>query len=171
DSAHFITAFSFYRYVTHLYLPSFPTRRSSDLRHREHLESHTHRRRPCDGGGGGGRVRDLSRERVLHGDDPEHGAPRRRLSTGRVRRQASDHWRLRQLPRDDTHVRNRSAPHSPEALESHSHNRRVCAVPHDDGQLRGLLRHRYSPGCDRVSELPWPDGRAVRHRDPPRHPP
>ena len=131
-------------------------------RHGEHLKSHAHSRGPYDGGGGGGRLRDLSRERALHGDDPEHRATRRRLSSDRLRLQAPDHWRLRQLPRDYTHVRNGSAPHSPEARQSHSHYRRMRAVPHDHGQLRALLRHRHAPGRDGVLELSRSDGRALR---------
>jgi len=61
-------------------------------------ESHRSTLRANDGDGSR-RLRELPRNGEFPRDDPEHGAPRRRLSSGGVRRPAPDHWRLWQLSR------------------------------------------------------------------------
>ena len=116
-------------------------RRRLQARQREHLDPDTECRRPWDGLCRGARLRHLSRDGALRGHAAEQRHGGCRLAPDGVRLETSDQRRLRQLPRDDADLRDRSVTDHRQTGQSHPDHRGLRAVPHHGGQLRALLGH------------------------------
>jgi len=96
-----------------------------------------------------GRCANLSRDRTLTGDDPEHGAPGETLVRPYDAKQHPTSGLLRQLHVTTPTFGTDCSPPQPRSPRSHSNAGCIRAVPHDRGQL-SAYSVTAPTRCDRV---------------------